>query len=528
MAKRAVIYARVSTDDQRNNYSIPSQISECLKYLEGRGYALVGNMFVDPDSGRDAAQGIAAFVDDYSSRELNRPGLDAALSFLEEYGYDVIVIHALDRLARDPYIRQTLEREIEARGARVEYALGNYDETAEGEVRKDLDATFAKWENARRVERCNRGKREKAKQGFFVCGIPPYGYKINKKQPGGLEVDETEAAVIRMAFDLYTNQGFSLYGVADELTLSGALPRYGGPWQKSTVSKMLTNTAYIGEVHYNKNRRVNKTRLEERDPEEWITISIPPILDERLFKAAQKRMEINTDLRRREPNRFYLLSGLLSCEICGKAFLCQAERAGKDRRIVDALYYRHRIRGGHCSNRYVSANRLDHIVWEKITALLLDPASLREGYALALEKENEAQRRKLHLKAELNQVIERLEARQQNLTRAYTDPEIRLSKTEYIAQRTQIQNELRDAEERLQQVTTDLSEIPTPEEYETLERFAVELRGRITSEDWNPTPENIRYILELLHVQIILNPTNGTGRITGWFGEEPGLSSIMF
>ncbi len=41
--KRAIIYARVSTDDQRNNYSIPSQVAECKKYIEAKGYALVGN-----------------------------------------------------------------------------------------------------------------------------------------------------------------------------------------------------------------------------------------------------------------------------------------------------------------------------------------------------------------------------------------------------------------------------------------------------------------------------------------------------
>jgi DNA invertase Pin-like site-specific DNA recombinase len=47
MNKRAIIYARVSTDDQRNNYSIPSQVAEIKKYIEAKGYALVGNRFVD-------------------------------------------------------------------------------------------------------------------------------------------------------------------------------------------------------------------------------------------------------------------------------------------------------------------------------------------------------------------------------------------------------------------------------------------------------------------------------------------------
>ena len=91
---------------------------------------------------RDAERGILAYVDDLSSRELSRPGLDASLTFLEAVGFDVLIVHALDRLARDPYIRQTLEMEFTRRGAKVEFVLGNYDESPEGEVRKDLDATL--------------------------------------------------------------------------------------------------------------------------------------------------------------------------------------------------------------------------------------------------------------------------------------------------------------------------------------------------------------------------------------------------
>jgi len=73
---------------------------------------------------------------------MNRPNLDAAITYLEDYGFDVVVVHSIDRLARDPYIRQSLEREFLRRGARVEFALGNYEDSPEGEVRKDMDATF--------------------------------------------------------------------------------------------------------------------------------------------------------------------------------------------------------------------------------------------------------------------------------------------------------------------------------------------------------------------------------------------------
>jgi len=96
MSKRAAIYGRVSTDVQRDNYSIPSQIAEAVKYAHMRRYTIVGDQFVDPDTGLDTVSGngaIPAYVDDYTSRELSRPSLDRALIYLETTGFDVLDVH---------------------------------------------------------------------------------------------------------------------------------------------------------------------------------------------------------------------------------------------------------------------------------------------------------------------------------------------------------------------------------------------------------------------------------------------------
>ncbi len=173
----------------------------------------------------------------------------------------------------------------------MEYVLGNYEETPEGEVRKDLDATFAKWENAKRVERCNRGKKRKAESGSFVSGRSPYGYRINKDRPGGLEPIESEAEVVTRVFQLYVMDGHSLNQIARILCDEGTTPQLGGPkWGTSSLRRMLQNTVYIGHFHYNKHKRVGK-QLIERDPNEWIRVEIAPIIDEWLFKEAQNKLD---------------------------------------------------------------------------------------------------------------------------------------------------------------------------------------------------------------------------------------------
>ena len=100
MRERAVIYARVSTDMQRGNYSIPSQVAECLHYVKKHRYLLIGNQFVDAETGLDVKKqtnSIAAYVDNYTSSETSRPGFDAVLAYLDAAGFEVLVIHALDR-----------------------------------------------------------------------------------------------------------------------------------------------------------------------------------------------------------------------------------------------------------------------------------------------------------------------------------------------------------------------------------------------------------------------------------------------
>jgi len=527
MSKRAAIYARVSTDDQRDNYSIPTQIDACLRYVERQGYALVGDHFVDPDTGRDtvAAQSTAirAYVDDYTSLELSRPALNAAMQFMQTVGFDVLVVHAIDRLARDSYIRQTLERDLEAAGAKVEYVLGNYEDTPEGEVRKDLDATFAKWENAKRVERCNRGKRRKAETGLFVAGRAPLGYVIDRDAPGGLAVDESSAETVREIFRMYVIEGRSIREIRTALTERGESTALGNDsWAKSSIRRILGNTVYVGCAFYNKHKR-NGGRLELRDREEWIKFETTPIVEQWLFDEAKRKLAENRKVSRRQPKRFYLLGSMVVCGICGRPYLSQTAKAGKNRRKHEAQSYRHRKSQGHCCNHQVSARRLEPIVWEEISGLLLDPAKLRIGYQASLAEHEKAKARQRAILTKQRKTAGTLEQKLRNLTDAYIDPDIGMTKNEYVEQREQIERQLLAAKEAIQHSERELAETPHPVDIETMESFAARVR-RVMGDDNKLTPEKQRKVLEMLHVKVVMKPDRDF-KIEGWFGPPiDGLS----
>ena len=521
MGKRAIIYARVSTDDQRSNFSVPTQIAECIRYADVHGYVIVGSHYIDPNTGLDESRrngSVPAYVDDYTSRELNRPGLDAALYYLETVGFDIVIVHAIDRLARDSYIRQTLEREFARRGAKVEYALGNYDETPEGDVRKDLDATFAKWENAKRVERSNRGKRGKAQQGLFVAGRAPYGYVIDKDAVGGLAVNPEQANVVCQVFALYVKQRVSIRGIVQILNHEKAVPYLGGDvWAKSSIKRMLNNTTYAGYFYYNKYKR-NGKQLIERDRDEWIKIKTTPIIDAATFHEAQILLRENLETKKRMPSRFYLLAGMVFCANCNRPYSAgaQKKRSGK---IV--LFYRHRLSHGHCRNHLISAHILEPIVWEEIRKIMLDPNRLYEGWAQSREREAESQQRQQAYLEELHRAVSRLEERGQNLTRAYTDPDIEMTKNEYLAQRAQINAELKIATQKIQEIETTFSFLPSPDEFANLEAFASQVRANLVEDI---SPQEKRELLELLHVKAIIM-VDGSIEIDGWFNGLDGFNS---
>lgn len=515
MTKRAAIYARVSTDEQRGNYSIPTQVRDCLRHIQDNGYAIGGDRFVDPETGLDvtANKGTPAFVDDYTSRELSRPALDAALLFLETIGFDVLVVHALDRLARDPYIRRTLEMEFEKRGAVVEFVLGSYDKTPEGEVRKDLDATFGKWENAKRIERTQRGKRGKAQKGIFVGeGKITYGYRADTDAPGGLVIYEAEAEVIRTIFKMFLCENYSIRGITQTLSQKEIL-NYSGKtkWSRGSVYKILTNETYAGTAYYNKWKSKGGKHLTLRDFSEWIPIPVAPIITRSIFEEAQQKLEENREVKRRKPRLFYLLSGMVVCTKCGYAYCASSDRGNR--------YYRH----SYCMGKWITARKLEPDVWGTIACAIMDINGLREGYQEAL-KQDEAmrERQQAHLET-LERAAIRLEQKRDNLTKAYIDPDLHMSKAEYVKQKAAIENELKEVAEEISEIQADLQSMRTSDELQTLEVFAVEMRQTI-EQDIDPDPHEKRRILEMLHVRVLIDP-DGKHRVKGWF--KPNSNGVL-
>jgi site-specific DNA recombinase len=378
MSKRAIIYARVSTDEQaESGYGLLYQVDRCKEYAERRSYDVV----CEP------------ITDDYTGKTAFRPGMNELLNLLGPLHADVVIVHRTDRLGRRATVQDMLEAEIEARGATVEYVTAQFDRTtAVGRAMRRIQGTFDQLDYETIVERLRDHKTEAAKRGSVVTSRSPYGYQVVKETVNGkkinkLEVIEEEAVIIRMVYQWYIygddrGQPLSIAEIATRLTAMHIPTRCdtanlqrrkhpAGTWNTSTLHNILKNETYIGQWHYKKRRKqqIADTIKEEWQPrEQWIAISCPPIVGEETWQLVRARLQHNKEQARRNRKRDYLFSGMVTCARCERAATAYSVRGFQGYRCYRQLAYR-----GRCDMPVFAERRLDRAVWAWITEIVSDP-----------------------------------------------------------------------------------------------------------------------------------------------------------
>src|SRR5246127_668820 len=226
MNKTAAIYARVSSDRQKESHTIGSQTSALVEYAQTHGYA-VPSEWVFQDEG-------------YSGASLVRPGLEALRDLAAQGQIVAALIYSPDRLSRKYAYQVLLSEELSRCGVDVIYLKSPSGDSPEDQLVVQFQGMIAEYERAQIAERTRRGKRHKAQQGLVnVLSGAPYGYRYIKKSDHAdayYEVHEAEAEIVRMMFDAYTRQGLGLSAIARLLNERHIPPRTPtSRWERSTI-----------------------------------------------------------------------------------------------------------------------------------------------------------------------------------------------------------------------------------------------------------------------------------------------------
>jgi len=384
----AAIYARVSSDRQKEDHTIGSQTEALTEYAQNEGYA-VPVEWVFQDEG-------------YSGATLVRPGLERLRDLASEGQIETLLIYSPDRLSRKYAYQVLLIEEFSRNGVSIEFIKSPKATTPEEELLLQFQGMIAEYERAQIVERSRRGKRHRAKSGSInVLSGAPYGYRYMKKTENSsayYEVIEEQAEVVRSVFNLYTEGDLSINAIARCLNENNIPTRRGVcRWERSTVWGMLRNPAYKGIACFGKTKRAERQRVtrplrmrggfsprcncsQERPREDWIEIPVPAIVREETFALAQERLEQNKRHSPRHTIEPTLLQGMLVCSRCGYAFYRTSTRTSKRKiyyyRCLGSDDYRH-PNGRICENRPIRQDYLDEVVWKHVVQLLENPEVIR-------------------------------------------------------------------------------------------------------------------------------------------------------
>jgi len=422
--KRAILYARVSTDEQaRSGYSLAQQIEALRAYAASEGYEVLKEV---SDPGQSGAS-------------LERPGMDRVRDLVAAGSVSVVLAQDRDRFAREPAYHYLLRQEFEEHGTKIRALNDRGDDSPEGELTDGILDQLGKYERAKIVEGSRRGKLRKARGGKIIATYKAnYGFHLNATREG-YEVDEENMEVVRRIFRMVAVEGTTTHSVARTLEQEGVPNPSGGKhWYKRLIKDFIlcdvyrphsfeeiaalispevsarmdqeklygiwwfnrrrTTTTQVAEAGPNGREYRRKSHVTYKNKDEWIAVPVPDSDIPREWVDAARAIVAESRSPSRLSGRFWELSGaLMRCGKCGRAMEA-VDRYYRTKSGEKGVICYYRCREGNrrketCrNNRSIRSDRAHSAVWGLVSALLSDPERLRAGLDAMIESQRRAVR----------------------------------------------------------------------------------------------------------------------------------------
>ena len=319
--KKAVLYARVSSDKQDTDLSISAQLRAIREYADRNGYTIFREFIDEAESGRTAAR--PAF------REM------IALARTKNPSFSVILVWKLNRFARNRADSITYKTLLRNKGIEVISINEPVDNSPTGRLLEGVIESIDEFYSANLGQDIRRGMRENASRGFFNGSRPPYGYhriqvKDGDRMRNRLAPDSEDSVAVqtvRRIFDMAAKD-LGCKEIAKTLNREGLRTSTGQRWGRTTVYKILSNEAYIGTLVWGSGKDGHSASRSEtpiRVENAW-----PALIDPQVFYLVQKKMAGKRPqvIHPRTVPSFYLLSGIMFCS-CGYAMIGHSAKSGR-------------------------------------------------------------------------------------------------------------------------------------------------------------------------------------------------------
>ena len=450
MAKEKIkvyTYTRVSTAMQIDGYSLDAQKSRMKAYAEFHDYEIV-HEYEDAGKSGKSIEGRIQFNQMLEDIKIGKDGISYVLVFkLSRFGRNAADVLSTLQVMQDFGVNLIC----------VEDGIDSSKDA--GKLMISVLSAVAEIERENIRVQTMEGRIQKAREGKWNGGFPPYGYKLEK---GLLYINEEEAEAIRIIFDQYVHTDIGANGLAKYLEQHGIrkIQRQNGKnplFDAALIRRILKNPVYCGKISYGRRRteKVHGTRNEYRQVEQDDYLLVDGlhegIVSEELWHEAQVKLLAQAKkyehVNRGKETKVHLLSGLVKCPICGAGMYGNKSiKHKKDgTKYKDFFYYgcKHRTltRGHKCDyKKQISEELLDSAVAEVIVKLVSNPkfaAMMQEKINMkvdtaAIEQEiagYEKQLRQFYsVKAKLAEEIDSLDPDDRHYVRRKADLDDRLYK----------------------------------------------------------------------------------------------------
>ena len=342
----AVIYVRVSTKEQTENLSLPTQLRACEEYCRRQGYEVIERFHEEGES----------------AKTTDRSELQRMLTYCRQNKGSVhfVVVFNLTRFARHKYDHFALRSLLQSLGISLRSATEPIDDTSTGKLMEGVLAAFAQFDNDCRSDRTRAGMKAALELGRWVF-LAPIGY-VNAPRATGksLMADPTRAPLVRRAFEEYATGRFTKQQLLEQVSTWGLTNRRGKPLTSQAIGVLLRNQVYAGIVDCPE----YGVRGKRGDFE--------PLVSEEVFYRAQAvlcgRMPVATPKQRAHPD--FPLRAFVRCKSCGRGL---TGSWSKGRSEYYAYYH---CRPG-CRSVNVTKTKLEGLFADELALLQPTPGYMR-------------------------------------------------------------------------------------------------------------------------------------------------------
>lgn len=376
--QRCYIYTRVSTAIQVDGYSLDAQRDKLIKYAEYQELD-IAHEYSDQGKSGKSVEGRPEFMQMLEDIKSEKDQVSYVLVFkLSRFGRNAADVLSSLQLMQDYGVNLVC----------VEDGIDSSKDA--GKLMISVLSAVAEIERENIQIQTMEGRKQKAREGKWNGGLPPYGYKLVN---GLLMIEEEEAEIIRIIFDKYLNTSMGSIAITEYLNSHGYKKKLRQNntldyFTENFISKVLDNAVYCGRITYGKRtmEKVTGTRNEYRQVRKDDYIDVKGIHEGIITEEEWAQVQIKRkSMAAYQPKSHsleheHILSGLLKCPKCGGPMYGNVNRKKKKdgSSYKDYFFYRCQRRkvidGKKCDyKRQWSEELIDDAVSELICSLVTKP-----------------------------------------------------------------------------------------------------------------------------------------------------------